>query len=454
MTRDPEHGGPTLRPASSHPFLSRPHATFISLSIPVLVSLIAEPLTGLVDTAFVARLGPGPLAALGVGTVLLSSIAWVFNFLGVGTQTEVARATGAGEGETAREVSGLAIVLGIAAGLGLLAVGMPAARTVTSLMGAAGEVQEGAMLYLRIRLFGMPAVLILSGAFGALRGIQDMKTPLRVAVGLNLLNVVLDAILVFGAGPIPALGIAGAAWATVASHWTGALWAIAAVRKRLGLPSRLRARDARVLLVVGRDLFLRTGLLTTFLLLSTRAATRIGAEAGAAHQAIRQVWLLAALVLDAWAAAAQSLVGYFLGAGMRSEARRVARLACLWSLGTGLALAAGMAAMTRLAAAALVPAAAHDLFGSAWLASAAMQPLTALSFATDGIHWGTSDYRYLRNVMFVATGCGAAGLAALEAGGSGSLTLVWVVTAGWIAIRAGFGIARIWPGIGSSPLGR
>ena len=84
-----------LSPPDRHPFVARPHRTLIALSVPVLISLIAEPITGLVDTAFVARLGAGPLAALGVGTVLLSSTLWVFNFLGVGTQTEVAHAFGA-----------------------------------------------------------------------------------------------------------------------------------------------------------------------------------------------------------------------------------------------------------------------------------------------------------------------------------------------------------------------
>ena len=90
--------------ADEHPFVRSPHRTLVSLSIPVLISLIAEPLTGLADTAFVARLGSAPLAALGVGTVLLSSVFWIFNFLGIGTQTEVARALGAGRRERAKEV--------------------------------------------------------------------------------------------------------------------------------------------------------------------------------------------------------------------------------------------------------------------------------------------------------------------------------------------------------------
>jgi MATE family multidrug resistance protein len=439
-------------PPSTHPFLKHPHGTLLALSFPVLISLIAEPLTGLVDTAFVARLGSIPLAALGVGTVVLSGTFWIFNFLGIGTQTEVARSLGAGERERAREVSGLAMGLGVVLGVGLLVVGVLAAGPVASAMGAAGGVREGAVLYLKIRLLGMPALLIMSTAFGALRGMQDMKTPLRVAVSINLLNIVLDAVLIFGVGPIPAMGIAGAAWATAASHWVGAVWALLALRKRLGLPSHLKARDAGLLFVVGRDLFLRTALLTGFLLLTTRAATRIGADAGAAHQAIRQVWLFAALTLDAFAASAQSLVGYFLGAQMIGEARRVARFACVWSFGTGLFLAVGMVMAQGAVAVALVPEAARSIFGPAWIAAAVAQPVNALSFATDGIHWGTSDYRFLRNAMFAATASGAAGLLMVHQGAEGALTLVWIITGVWIGIRALFGMTRIWPGFGASPL--
>jgi MATE family multidrug resistance protein len=89
---------------ATHPFLRRPHHTMLVLSLPVLFSLIAEPLTGVADTAFVARLGAGPTAALGVATTLLSSVFWVFNFLGIGTQTAVARAHGA-TGAAARGAS-------------------------------------------------------------------------------------------------------------------------------------------------------------------------------------------------------------------------------------------------------------------------------------------------------------------------------------------------------------
>ena len=88
----------------------------------------------------------------------------------------------------------------------------------------------------------------------------------------------------------------------------------------------------------------------------------------------------------------------------------------------------------------------------AWLVAAAAQPISALSFATDGIHWGTGDFRYLRNVVVLATGCGLAAIQLLDLSQPGSFTRIWLIIAFWILIRGLFGVLRIWPGIGQAPL--
>lgn len=422
------------------------------LSLPVLLSLVAEPLTGLADTAFVARLGAGPLAALGVATVLLSSVFWAFNFLGIGTQTAVARAHGARDPSDAAEAVATALVVAIGIGVALALVVWPFLDALARAMGAEGALHEDAVVYLRIRFVAAPAVLVTIAAFGALRGVQDMRTPLWIAASVNLVNVVLDALLIFGAGPLPALGVAGAAWATSASQVVGALWAVLAVRRVLGPFARVRLRGVLSLLVVGRDLVLRTSLLLLFLVLATRTATLAGAESGAAHQAVRQVWVLTALLLDAYAATAQSLVGFFLGAGRRELARRVAAVGCGWGIVTGALLTLAMLASREQVEWLLVPSDARAAFAAAWTIASLAQPANALSFVTDGVHWGTGDFRYLRNAMLVATGAGAAMLAAVGGDGARTLAGVWTVTAAWIAIRASFGVGRVWPGFGASPL--
>ena len=199
-------------------------------------------------------------------------------------------------------------------------------------------------------------------AFGALRGVQDIRTPLWIAIATNTLNLGLDWILIFGIGPFPRLELAGAAWASTVAQWLGAGAALYAVRRRLGLAPQIDWAEARRLLVVGSDLFVRTALLLVFVALAGRAAMRLGEDAGAAHALIRSIWMLTAFFLDAFAVVAQSLVGYFVGAARIDLARRVAGVCIGWSLATG------------------VPAAVAMLAGTPWLL-AALPALFARSFS-------------------------------------------------------------------------
>ncbi len=435
----------------AHPFVRAPHRTLVALSIPTLFSLIAEPLTGLIDTAFISRLGAEALAALGVGTITLSSIFWIFNFLSIGTQTEVAKAHGQNNQSRARELVGMGQLMAAGFGTMVALAGYPLTPLIATSMGAEAVVHDFATTYIRIRLLGGPAILVTLVSFGALRGLQNMQSPLWIALAINGVNIVLDAVLIFGIGFIPALGIAGAAWASVAGQWVGAGLALWSVHRKIGLSSQLHASDAKKLLVIGSDLFVRTGMLTLFLLLTTRAATRMGAEAGAAHQAIRQIWMFTALLLDAFAITGQSLVGYFMGAGALQQAKRVAFVACGWGFWTGVVLALGMWLGEDLVISFLVPASAVALFSSAWYLSAVFQPLNALTFATDGIHWGTGDFKFLRNAVIIATLTGWLLLQFVDIASPIALTWLWLITGLWISVRAALGILRIWPGIGASP---
>jgi MATE family multidrug resistance protein len=437
--------------SDAHPFVDRPHRTFLRLSVPVLFSLIAEPLTGLIDTAFVARLGGSALAGLGVSTALLAGVFWVFNFLAIGTQTEVAHFLGARRRDAVARAAGTAFCISIVLGLSVIALLYPNLEAVARFFGAEGEVLSASVTYLRIRLLGGPAFLATQVLFGAMRGLQDMRTPLLVAVAVNVANVALDAVLIHGVGPVPAYGIAGAAWASMVSQVGGAVAATFVFHRWQGLARPTSIAEVVPLFRVGRDLVIRTGLLLFFMMDSTRVANLISVEAGAAHQAIRQVWIFAAFALDAYALTAQSLLGYFLGIGDLVMARRVAFLACAWGITTGAAASLAMVLATSSVSQLLLGAPPSTIFANAWLIAALAQPLNAVSFVTDGIHWGSGDYRYLRHAMFAASGIGIAGLLVVENSAEPTLSRVWWVIALWIAVRAGCGFGRLWP-VASGPL--
>lgn len=459
VCRTASDSSPAALPLSSthlnsreHPFVSHPHKTLIGLSIPVMLSLIVEPLAGLVDTAFVERIGASYAAALAAATAIYAGTIWVFNFLGVGTQTEIAQALGRGDRSTASATTTLATVLSLILGSALAAAIWPALDLAARWMSEDPVVQTATVAYLKIRLLGAPALLIVLSSLGALRGLQMMRATFWIAGGISLCNILLDPILIFGLGPIPQLGIAGAAWATTGSQILGAVIALWLLRGRLGFSHAVSWQRAGVLLAVGRDMFVRTGALLLFLLVATRSAVHVGVDAGAAHQATRQVWMMMAFLLDSFAYAAQSLIAFFLGARQMMLARRVARIACTWGLGTGMTLTILLLNIEGAIATLLVPPTAQHLFHGAWVACAIAQPLNSLSFVTDGIHWGTGDFAYLRNAMVVSTTIGLTLLVLIDRSSPSALTQIWWITASWIALRASFGLLRIWPGTAASPL--
>ncbi len=434
-----------------HPFQTHPNRTLITLSLPVLLSMTAEPLTALVDTAFVASLGSVALAALGAASTALSSLFWIFNFLNIGAQTEVAQAYGRGEENRASGIASLSLSMALGFSALLILLIVPNAAWIASLMGATGNVQTEAVNYMQIRAYGAPAVLLVAVAFGVLRGLQDMRSPLWIALGVNALNVLLDWLLVFGNLGFPAMGVAGSALASTIAQWLGALIGVLLIARKLGLSRNFTLVQAKNLLKVGGDLFVRTGLLNFFLAFSTRTATQISADAGAAHQAIRQVFLFTSLALDAYASTVQSLVGYFVGQDAIDWAKRVVILGAKWALGTGFALGSLMWFGRALVMDMLVPATAFSVFIPAWAVSALSQPINAIAFLTDGAHWGTGDYRFLRNAMLAATTIGIIGVQMVDIQAPNALLYLWIAATAWATTRAVFGWLRVNPGIGKSP---
>ncbi len=390
-------------------------------------------------------------AALGASTILLSGLFWMLFFLSVSTQTEVAHGLGAGDLERARKATGLALAISLLGGICVAIVVAFLLGPAAHWMEASGEIEAPFIAYSHWRLPGVPGSLAMGVAFGAFRGYQNVRTPLAISIGVTLLNIALDPLLIWGAGPIPPLGVRGAALASALSQWAGAVASMFLVWRLHGVSWSVDASILRRLITVGRDMLVRTASLTLFLILATQKATEMGAAAGAVHLGVRQTWALTALLLDAFATTAQSFVGYFLAAGRVATARHVARVATFWSFSVGAALTAVMLLATDHAWALLVVDVERDRFASAWIVSALFQPLNGISFATDGIHWGAGDFAFLRNVTVTATCVGLVGLWFVDPESHG-LDAVWLVTGAWIATRAFFGFVRLWPGLGKPPM--
>lgn len=183
----------------------------IGLALPAFAALVAEPLFLLADSAIVGHLGTAQLAGLGIAGTFIATAVGVFVFLAYATTAAVARRVGAGDLPAAIRQGMDGIWLALILSAVVVAAVVPAAPALVGLSGASGTAAPYAVTYLRISALGIPAMLVVFAATGVLRGLQDTRTPLYVAVGGFAANAGLNTGLVYGAG----LGIAGSAWGTV-----------------------------------------------------------------------------------------------------------------------------------------------------------------------------------------------------------------------------------------------
>ena len=207
----------------------------IALALPAFGALVAEPLFVMVDSAIVGHLGTPQLAGLGVAAALLTTAVSIFVFLAYATTAAVARRVGAGDLPAAIRQGMDGIWLALLLGVAVIAVVLPTAPSLVGLFGASDTAAPYAITYLRISALGIPAMLIVLAATGVLRGLQDTRTPLYVALGGFTANAGLNAALVYGAG----LGIAGSAWGTViAQNGMAAVYLFVVVRGARGTVRR------------------------------------------------------------------------------------------------------------------------------------------------------------------------------------------------------------------------
>lgn len=180
-------------------------------------------------------------------------------------------------------------------------------------------------------------MLVVLAATGVLRGLQDTRTPLHVAIGGFSANAALNVALVYGAG----LGIAGSAWGTViAQCGMAAVYLVVVIRgaRRHGASLRPDAAGIRASAQAGVPLLVRTLSLRAVLMIATAVAARLGDAEVAAHQIVLTLWSLLAFALDAIAIAGQAIIGRYLGAEDRDGARAACRRMVQWGIASGLVL--------------------------------------------------------------------------------------------------------------------
>ena len=396
----------------------------LSLALPALGVLAAEPLYLLVDTAVVGHLGAVPLGGLALGGTLFTLVSTQLTFLSYGTTARTARLHGAGRRREAVAEGAQATWLGVLVGAVLLVLAQLVAVPLANALVGPGPVADAAARWVRIALLGAPMVLIAMAGHGWMRGVQDTARPFRFVLVGNGLSAVLCPVLVY----VLDWGLEGSAVANVVGQVTGAaLFVRALISERA--PLRPDFGAMRKQLGVGRDLVLRSLAFQACFLSATSVAARFGAEAVAAHQVVWQLWTFLSLVLDSLAIAAQSLVGAALGGRSVDRAKGVAKQVTWYGLGFGVVLGVVFAALSGvLPLAFTADGAVLAEIPHAWWFFAALQPVAGIVFALDGVFLGAGDAAFLRT-------------ATVASAVVGYLPMIW------LSLAYGWGLVGIWTGL-------
>jgi len=298
------------------------------LAIPMVLEMSMQSLFAVVDVYFVGRLGPEAVAILGLSDSLLMLVFSVAIGLSMGTAAMVARRIGEGSPELAAVAAVQAIATGIAVSFVLGVAGVLLAPQLLQLLGATPELAANGRLFTMIMLGGNVTVMLLFLINAIFRGAGDAALAMRSLWLANLINIVLDPILIFGLGPIPAMGLEGAAIATTFGRAMGVLYQLRQLgnhRGRIVVDWRRAGLDvavmARLLRVSGIGVVQYLVSTASFLGL-IRILAPFGETALAGYTiAIR---IIIFILLPAWGMgnAAATLVGQNLGAGNPDRAER------------------------------------------------------------------------------------------------------------------------------------
>ncbi|MEO0971467.1 MAG: MATE family efflux transporter [Pseudomonadota bacterium] len=307
--------------------------TLTLLAIPMAAELLLEGVFAVVDIVLVARLGKEAVTAVGLTEAMMTLIYAVALGLASAATAMVARRVGEGNERAAAEAGGQVVLLCVALGLVIAWVGFRYADQLLSLIGADATVIETGRHYTMLQLGGAFAVLALFVINGVFRGAGNAAIAMRALWISNGFNIVLDPLLIFGLGPFPALGVTGAALATVIGRCAGVvyqLWHLFAGTQAVHLRlSSLRPRP----LLMWRLVRIASGAIAQFLFATSawiflmRIVASFGSGAVAGYTIAIRVVDFAILPIWGLGNATATMVGQNLGAERPDRAERAVWLA-------------------------------------------------------------------------------------------------------------------------------
>ena len=310
----------------------------IMLAVPMVMEMAMESIFVVVDIFWVGRLGADAVATVGLTESMLTLIYTAAMGLSIGATALVARRTGEQDPEGASRAAGQSIVLGLCVAAIIAVLGATNAASLLRLMGASDEIVRTGSSFTRIMLGGNATVLMLFLLNAVFRGAGDAAIAMRVLMFGNLLNIVLGPLFIFGPGPFPELGVAGAATATNIGRGSAVLYQVYVLTRGSGR-IRVGLRHLRLDLSTMRTVLRLSGVGTFQILVGTasyiglvRIISIFGSAALAGYTIGMRVIIFALLPAFGLSNAAATMVGQNLGAGRPDRAERAVWTAARYNM--------------------------------------------------------------------------------------------------------------------------
>lgn len=426
--------------------MKKTNRDILALALPSIVTNITTPLLGLVDVAITGHMGSAVyLAAIAVGSTVFNLLYWLVSFIRMSASGMTAQAFGRGDLRDQSLILSRELLVSTVIGLCFIALSPLLASPLIHFVDPTDESSALALRYFRIAIWGAPAVLATYGFSGWFLGRQNSRIPMWVSILINVSNILISLVLVFGLG----WRIEGVATGTLAAQWIGALaFMVMALRQHLSWPGWkpvLAPREIARFFRTNGVLFLRTVCMIAVTLWFTRTGASQGNVILAANALLLQLFMLFSYVMDGYAFAGEALVGRDIGRRDVPELRQTVKALLWWSA----SLAAAFTILYILGGEWFLGILSDDRqvtqASAEYAAWAFAIPLVSFAaFAYDGIFIGTtSNKMMLLPMLYAAIAFFAVYLAAYGPMGNHGL---WLAFLAYLLTRS-ISQAILWPGM-------
>ncbi len=383
------------------------HRRVWALAGPIILSNISVPLVGAVDTAVVGHLPePDSIGAVALGALIFTFLFWGFGFLRMGTTGFIARAYGANDEQALSDTLLRVLMLAIALGLVVIALGYPLIQFALYLLDSSENIESLATSYATIRIWSAPATLLIYVFTGVFIGLHNMRYVFVLQLVMNSVNVLLDLLFVL----VFDMGVEGVALATLIAEYLAVLlgfWLLrnpmAKAYRQLNWTRLLEHSAILALMKANGDIFIRTLCVVFSFGYFTAQSASMGDVILAANAILMHLQSLLAYALDGFAHAVEALVGSAYGGGKQTQFKRAVKLTTIWGLVCALLISLVFWLFGGFILQWFTSIDAVLITATKYYPWTIIAPIVAIwSSQLDGIFIGTGYTREMRNAMIVS----------------------------------------------------